>query len=70
MMEKNDREIARQLLQEAGIEIDLSDHRSAVEIAQAFGLMGINTANEQTPQTEVTQVVLIPRKKNSPYLAH
>lgn len=67
---ENDRQTARQLLSEAGIEIDLSDHRSAVEIAQSFGLMGINSANEQQPQTEVKQTLLTPRKKDSPYLAY
>jgi hypothetical protein len=63
---ENDRQTARRLLQKAGIEIDASDHRTAIQVAQAFGLIGIDGANEYQSQEEVTQSALAVRKKDSP----
>ncbi len=66
----NERQEARQLLQQAGIEIELSDHRTAVEVARAFGLIGIDGSNEHQNQTQITQRTILPKTENgNPYLA-
>lgn len=66
---ENDRQVSRRLLQVAGIEIDVSDNRTAIEIARAFGLIGIDSINEHQPQLEVTQPPIPVIDRDRPYLA-